>query len=88
MRKSKAKPKPTSAERLRAAMAAAGLTAAELARRLGTSPQNVSSYINGQRQPTLDWLHKAALAGGLNPADLAPGVLAARKVVMQKETDQ
>ncbi|MGD9617131.1 MAG: helix-turn-helix domain-containing protein [Alphaproteobacteria bacterium] len=78
-RKPKPLPEPTRGERLRAAMGTAGLSQRELARRLGVSRVSVTQYLNGRRQPTLDWLHRAALAGGLDPADLAPGVLASRK---------
>ena len=60
------------ADRLRAALAAAGLSAAELARRLGVARPSVAQYLTGARVPTLDWLHRAAGAIGCDPQALDP----------------
>lgn len=77
--KTKTPPEPTPGNRLRAALAAAGVSQGELARRLGTTAANISQRVNGERRLTLDWLHRAALAAGIDPAELAPGVLASTK---------
>lgn len=83
MKKAKAKPvpDPTRGDRLRDALAAAGMSQGELARRLGMRAPTISQVIRGDRVPTLDWLHRAAIAAGIDPADLAPGVLASNRAI-------
>lgn len=74
-----AQPETTRGERLRVALEAAGISQGELARRLGTTRPSITQRLNGRREPSLDWLLRAALAAGIDPAEVAPGVLASNK---------
>ena len=47
-----------------------GISQRELARRLGTTPQNISQYENGKRKPKLATLNKIAAALGVSAVDL------------------
>lgn len=60
----------TPGDRLRLARAAAGLSQASLAARLGCRAAYVSDVERGRRTPTLDWLWEAADRMGANPRDL------------------
>ena len=61
---------PSPPDRLRAALAARGLSVAEAARRLGVRRESLSQYATGARAPTLDWLHGVAVALDIDPAEL------------------
>jgi transcriptional regulator with XRE-family HTH domain len=60
----------TPGSRLRAAIAALGITPAEAARRIGTNRQALNNVLTGRKTPTLDWLHSAAGKLGVDPAAL------------------
>lgn len=62
--------KVSPADRLRAALTARGLSVAEAARRLGVRRESVSQYVTGAREPSLDWLHAAAVGLEIDPAEL------------------
>lgn len=47
-----------------------GISQRELARRLGTTPQNISQYESGKRKPKLPTLNKIAAALGVSATDL------------------
>ncbi len=49
---------------------ARGWSRPELAKRMGTSPQQVERLEKGQRNLTLDWIEKAARALGIPPLDV------------------
>ena len=56
------------ANRLITAMDAAGMTAADLARRLGVSDAIISQYRNGKYKPRQDRLYRISQILGVNPA--------------------
>ena len=56
------------ANRLTIAMDAAGLTAADLARRLGISDAIISQYRNGKYKPRQDRLYQISQILGVSPA--------------------
>ena len=56
--------------KLRAARIASGLTVADLAIRLKVSPQRVSNLESGQREPSLEMVHRIATAIGCDPHSL------------------
>jgi len=57
---------------------AAGKTQSAVATAMGISKQTYSDYERGRRNPTLDWLLRAAAAIGCDPASLAPDLASRR----------
>lgn len=57
-------------DKIKEARKKAGITQQELANRLETTPQNLSQYENGKRQPKLETLDKIATALGIDVWDL------------------
>lgn len=53
------------AEKIKSAREKAGLTQAQLAEKIGTTPQNISQYERGIRNPKYDTLEKIARAVGV-----------------------
>jgi len=60
------------AERIRAARESAGLTQQQLADAIGSGKMAVSEAERGVRVPSLEWLHRAAVALKCRPSDLDP----------------
>ncbi len=73
----------TAMNRIRELREAAGLSHAELAALIGTSPQQVSRHELGQRRLTIQWMQRYAVALGVAPAALmaAPELSEARSDV-------
>lgn len=66
-------PKPAApgiGERFRAARIEAGLTLAVLAERIDSKQTYVSRVELGKSRPSLEWLHRAAVAIGCKPSTL------------------
>ena len=61
---------PTPTERLKAFRAAEGWTLRDMAARLGVSHQYIGQIESGDRQPSLEQLHRFAAALGIDPHDL------------------
>lgn len=64
----------TRGARLSAAIGQAGITQAELARRLGITEQRIHNIVAGRCNVTLDWLHSAAGAIGCSGSSLDPAL--------------
>jgi transcriptional regulator with XRE-family HTH domain len=58
--------------RVREIRSARGLTLAELAKAVGTTPQTIQRLETGRLTMSLDWLTRIANALGLQPSDLLP----------------
>jgi transcriptional regulator with XRE-family HTH domain len=67
-------PAATPGARFAAARGRAGLTQAEVARRLGLTPQRISDVEVGHRPATPQWCLWAAAVLGWPPGDLDPGL--------------
>ena len=63
-------PTDTPGTRLALALKRAGVSQAELARRLGVGRTVVHQVIRGDWPPSLDWLWEAAVAIGVDPNEL------------------
>jgi transcriptional regulator with XRE-family HTH domain len=61
---------PADPERLRAALDRRGLSVPAAAERLGVTRSAVHQILTGHRRPSLDWLHAAAVALDIDPAEL------------------
>lgn len=62
----------TMAERFKAARASSGLSAQELAEKVGTDRFYISKIERGLKVPSLDFLYHAAIAMGMRPFDMHP----------------
>lgn len=62
--------RPEAATRLAEALSHHGLSWSEAAARMGVTKGTVGQYVLGRRRPTLDWLHAAATALGIDPHEL------------------
>jgi len=62
----------TFADRLKAAITAAGVSQRELAERVGVRQATVSSWCTGRTLPDLDDAYRTALALGVHLEDLCP----------------
>ena len=63
-------------ENIRAARMRAGMTQAQLAEKLGVTPQNVSQYERDIKKPKVETLQKIATALGAAVSDLDPSISA------------
>lgn len=62
----------STAAKIKKARESFGLTQAQLAKKIGTTPQNISQYERGIRKPKYETLRKIADAVGCNVYDLVP----------------
>jgi transcriptional regulator with XRE-family HTH domain len=72
--------------RLRAAREAAGLTRRELAERLGVGYGSISNVELGTDTPTLDLIHRMAVAIGCDPHAIDPRLAPVRRVRTRTRT--
>jgi transcriptional regulator with XRE-family HTH domain len=57
-------------DRLRGALSRLGLTQTAAAERIGIKQPTLNAFLSGKRSPSLDWLHAAAVALSIDPAEL------------------
>ena len=65
----------TTGARIKAAQKAAGMTQAELAAKLNVTPQNISQYERGIKNPKIGTLNKIAKALGVPVTELDPSII-------------
>lgn len=78
----------TTAERLREALAFAGIRQIELARRSGVSHSSISRYLSGEWEPRQEAAHKIALALDVSEMWLWGYNVPMRRTPEQKKNDE